>query len=149
MTHNIVPDSGGFQGKVHHFPVRVYYENTDFGGIVYHAEYLKFMERARTEFLRALDIHQNILAQKDLYFVVYHLEISYLSSATLDDSLVVKTQLCRLKGVGLVLSQKIYKGDKLLIECTVKLCVINALQKPQRLPKETFSTLNKYLLNTV
>jgi acyl-CoA thioester hydrolase len=144
----VSPDKGQIIGATHHFPLRVYYENTDLGQIVYHAEYVKFMERARTEFLRALGIHQSDLVDLNIFFVVYHMDISFHGSAKLDDILVAKTQLSILKGASLNLEQKVFRGEELLVAAEVKICVVNNLQKPTRFPKHIFSLLQDHLLIT-
>ena len=93
----IEPTSGQMRGSVHFFPLRVYYEDTDAGGIVYYANYLKFAERGRTEFLRTLGIEQQrVRAETGLMFVMHEGEIKYKKPARLDDILVVETVLSEL-----------------------------------------------------
>ena len=94
-------------GEVSEFPVRVYYEDTDAGGIVYNANYLKFMERARTEFLRAGDIEQDVLLQAGIAFVVSRTEIDFRSAARFNELLTVLTQVTEVKRASMRFSQQI------------------------------------------
>ena len=98
----------------HHFPLRVYYEDTDLGGIVYYANYLKFAERARTEMLRAAGIEQTVLrAESGIQFVVRHCAVDYYQSATLGDRLLIETRIVAARGARLTLEQDIFRlsGD--------------------------------------
>ncbi len=88
-----------------HWPVTVYYEDTDAGGVVYHANYLKFFERARTEMLRAVGVHQQSLLEQGIGFVVRHMEIDFLKGAKLDDHLEVVTRVSELKKASLTFCQ--------------------------------------------
>lgn len=109
-----------------HWPVRVYYEDTDAGGVVYHACYLKFFERARTEFLRSLGWNQQELLKKGLCaFVVSELSIRYKSPAKLDDQLDIRTQTKELRRASFVFDQRAYRGDQLISSAQVKVVCIN------------------------
>jgi acyl-CoA thioester hydrolase len=127
---------------IHRFALRVYYEDTDTGGIVYYANYLKFAERARTEVLRDLGITQRILMEEDgLAFAVRRCEVDYFAPARLDDALVVRTALRTLGAASLDLDQAIYRiGDgasepeQELARLMVRLAVINRGGRPTRLP---------------
>src|ERR1700677_4981875 len=102
------------------FPIRIYYEDTDAGGIVYHANYLKFAERGRTELLRALGLdHRKVLADHNLILVVRHVEIDYRAPARLDDSLEVRTETMSIGNTSIGLKQAIYRGEKLLADLKV------------------------------
>jgi acyl-CoA thioester hydrolase len=116
--------------------VRVYYEDTDAGGIVYYANYLKFYERARTEWLRSLGYEQQALASEHgLFFVVRRVEADYLQSARLDDQLHVSVRIERLGRVAIEFSQEIRKGDVLLSRCRTKVgCVSGEVFRPCELP---------------
>ncbi len=92
-------------------PVRIYYEDTDAGGVVYHANYLKFFERARTEWLRALEIEQRGLLEQGIAFVVRAASIEYLRPARLDDELMVETRIDTLKRASLVFAQRLLTQD--------------------------------------
>ena len=117
----------------HHFPVRVYWEDTDAGGIVYYANYLKFTERARTDLLRMLDIHQQtLMAQDGLNFVVRECKIEYLRSARLDDFLDVRTMISDVKGATMRMTQDVYCQDALLITSEVRVACLNKNGRPAR-----------------
>ncbi len=112
----------------HRFDVRVYYEDTDFSGVVYHASYLRFMERARTEFLRDLVIHQQAIfegAHGDPFgFAVRRMEIDFLRPARMDDMLVVETSACAIGGASIDLDQRILRAGETLIAAKVKVACI-------------------------
>lgn len=120
----------------HEFPVRVYFEDTDFSTNVYHAAYLKFFERARTEFLRAYDIHHNELAKDGLAFAVREMQISYDRAAHIDDLLVVLTQLSEVSGARFILSQSIDRESERICAARVVAVLLNQAGRPARLPKE-------------
>lgn len=119
-----------------HFPVRVYYEDTDAGGVVYYANYLKFCERARTEWLRHLGFGQQALAeQSGIFFVVRKVEMDYLQSARLDDELSVSVQVEKLGRVSIEFFQQIHRNGVLLAQCRTKVgCVSGEIFKPCALP---------------
>lgn len=118
------------------FDVRVYYEDTDFSGNVYHAAYVKFMERARTEFLRQLGIHHSELVRDSLYFVVRRLEVTYLAPAHIDDELVVVSQVKQLGGVRMVLEQSIFRVHDQITRGEVEVVLVGLDGKPKRLPTD-------------
>lgn len=101
------------------FPIRVYYEDTDAGGVVYHACYLHFFERARTEFLRQLGFSQQLLLSQSMAFVVKKMEIDYKKPAYLDDFLTVKSIISELKGAKIVFKQTLWRGEERLCEVSV------------------------------
>jgi tol-pal system-associated acyl-CoA thioesterase len=115
--------------------LRVYIEDTDAGGIVYYVNYLKFMERARTEFMRSLGFGKNFIFNSDLMFVVRDLSVSYMLPARLDDELEATVSIVRLRGAGIVFQQCIRRGNELLARAEVTIaCVDSAGLKPRRLP---------------
>jgi acyl-CoA thioester hydrolase len=120
----------------HRFPVRVYYEDTDFSGFVYHASYLRFLERGRTEWLRALGIEQSALAAAGpgaFGFVVRHMGIDFLKPARMDDLLIVETLARRIGGASLDLAQRLLRGADVLVGAEVRIgCVADG--RPVRLP---------------
>lgn len=120
------------------FPVRVYYEDTDAGGVVYHARYLHFYERARTEFLRSLNFSQQaLLNERQLAFVVKSMSIDYNVPAKLDDLLTVMTQVTEIKGATILFTQLLQRAETVLSTATVKVaCVDLSKMKPVALPKE-------------
>ena len=104
--------------KTHKFPVRIYYEDTDTAGIVYHANYLKFAERARTEFLREAGIEQSeLFAKHKIGFVVRRCEVDFLVGAKLDDLLIVESKVIEMKNASLTMEQKIYVDSANLSSC--------------------------------
>ena len=136
----------GAADSVHVFPVRVYYEDTDAAGIVYHASYLRFAERARTELLRGLKLNQKQLAiNDDLHFVVRSCEIRYLSTATLEDELVVESHISVVRGASLKAKQVVRRGAKDLVRLDVLVACVNSLGAPVRLPQRLRIALTGYL----
>ena len=118
--------------KPHRFSVRVYYEDTDFSGVVYHASYLRFMERGRTEMLRALGIEQ---AGLDFGFAVRAMQIDYLKPARMDDELTIETTTRSIGGATLDLDQRVLRGEEVLVTASVRIACI-AQGRPARLPKD-------------
>ena len=119
----------------HRFDLRVYYEDTDLAGIVYYANYLKFIERARTEYVRALGIDQTVLKNNDdIVFAVRRVEAYYLLPARFDDQLVVETSPVAVTGARIVLKQVVKRADTVLFEAIVTLIALRGTGKPVRLP---------------
>ncbi|MBP2548601.1 acyl-CoA thioester hydrolase [Neorhizobium galegae] len=121
----------------HRLVQRVYYEDTDFSGLVYHARYLHFLERGRTDYLRCLGCEQSALLSVDdegLVFVVHRMEIDFKAPARMDDVLVIHTRTEKAGGAKMVLVQEIRRGDTLLIAARVIIAVINRVGRPRRLP---------------
>src|SRR5579863_7209045 len=110
-TEAVRPASGAFEGLEHVLPLRVYYEDTDFTGLVYHASYLRFFERGRTEFLRAAGIeHQALLESADpCAFAVTRMSIAFRKAARVDDALAVRTAFLALKGVRIEARQRVLR----------------------------------------
>lgn len=123
-------------GPAGHWRVRVYYEDTDAGGIVYHASYLRFFERARTEWLRALGLdHPSLRDRFAVMFAVRRVEIGFHRPARLDDELELVTTLERAQGARLVLVQRALRDAARICEARVELVVINQELRPARLPE--------------
>ena len=121
----------------HDFPVRVYYEDTDLAGIVYYANWLRFIERGRSEWLRALGIDQAALkAQSGLVFAVRRIEADYLRPARFDDLLNVRTDLHAMTPARLVLDQQVARGGTVLFSARVTIVCLTAAGRPARLPAE-------------
>ena len=118
----------------HTFPIRVYYEDTDFSGNVYHAAYLKFMERGRTEFLRDIGVHHSELVKEGIAFAVRSMQLDFLAAAHIDDLLTVITEVAGKTGVRLTLSQRILRGDDMLVTAEVVVVAIKD-GKATRLPQ--------------
>lgn len=122
--------------------LRVYIEDTDAGGIVYYVNYLKFMERARTEFMRSLGFGKDYIFNHDLMFVVRDVGVRYHRPARLDDELLAKVRLVEVRGATLVLQQDVYCDEKLLAAAAVTIaCVDRTGLRPRRLPKVMLNTL--------
>jgi len=120
----------------HRFPVRIYYEDTDFSGNVYHAAYLKFFERGRTEFLRALGIHHSELAGQGIAFAVRSMQIDFAAPARIDDLLTVTTEVAAFTGARLVLNQTILREESVLTTARVVVAAIRTGGGAARLPAE-------------
>ena len=125
--------------------IRVYYEDTDAGGVVYYANYLKFFERGRTEWLRALGMDQHTLAlQEQMMFVVMHADIAYRQPARLDDRILVRTSVTELGGSTILFSQQALRDDTLLASADIRICAVNTLSfKPTRLSPSLRDLLKK------
>ncbi len=134
----ISPHSGFMKDAIHHFPLRVYYEDTDVGGVVYYANYLKFMERARSEMLRVLGIDQKAMLEynspEDVSFVVRRAEIDFNRSAEFDDHLMVTSEIIKLGGASLVIKQDIMSNDETLVSGIIRIAAIDSDGKPKKLP---------------
>ena len=127
----------------HQYTLRVYYDDTDAGGIVYHANYLIFFERARTEWLRELGVVQSSLLTQDIAFVVRKVQMDNLTSAKFDDLLTVKSQITQTKKASIVFSQKLYNQAGVLI-CQAEVlvaCVRLSLAKPCAIPTNILGVL--------
>lgn len=125
-------------------PLRVYYEDTDAGGVVYYANYLAFMERARTEWLRSLGYeNQQLLDEQGVVFAVRRAAVDYISPARLDDLLEVVVSLSRIKRASLVFEQQILRGDELLCKGEITLvCVGLEHFKPTAIPDSIMQEIN-------
>jgi len=126
----------GETNKVHRLYIKIYYEDTDAGGVVYYANYLKYFERARTEFLmdKGIDIVQ--YHNEGYFFVVIHVEISYRRPATLGDEIEITTELAGLSSATIAMNHKVLKQGEILVESSVRLACINREGRPQRIPEE-------------
>ncbi|HBK92477.1 MAG TPA: tol-pal system-associated acyl-CoA thioesterase [Parvularcula sp.] len=118
--------------------VRVYYEDTDFSGVVYHARHLQFFERGRTEALRACGIsHSDLLARAEpLAFAVRRMTVEWLAPARIDDLLTVSTEFLEVRGARMTLAQAIRRGDDRIATAAVEAAAMNLSGRPRRLPPE-------------
>jgi len=121
---------------VHRYSVRVYYEDTDMGGIVYHANYLRYIERARSDWVRQLGNDQNAMREAGIVWVVRKIEAEYLATAKFEDELTVETHLRELSGARLTMDQVVKRGDQPIFTASVMAVCMNAAGKPVRLPAE-------------
>ncbi|MFF0921836.1 tol-pal system-associated acyl-CoA thioesterase [Rhizobium leguminosarum] len=138
MTERPFSISGELTEAGHRLVQRVYYEDTDFSGLVYHARYLHFLERGRTDYLRCLGVEQRELVSADeegLVFVVHRMEIDFKSPARMDDVLTILTHTEKAGGAKMVLNQQIRSGETLLIAAKVIIAAINARGRPRQLPE--------------
>lgn len=137
---------GVLEGKVHRFPVRVYYENTDAGGVVYHADYLCFLERARTDFLQAAGItHALLRAQATpTAFAVRRVEADFLKPAALEDRLTVHTTFAEVRGPRFLISQQIRRGEEILVSAELEVACITLDGKAARPPKVLVNALSPF-----
>lgn len=134
---------------IHRFALRVYYEDTDLAGIVYYANYLKFIERARTEMVRAAEIDQTQLkSEQGIVFAVKRVEAEYISPAKFDDELVVETRLIDTKGASFVMEQTVLRCDTRLFFANVRLVCLNDQGRASRLPADIRQRIERLSANT-
>lgn len=137
MSNLDTPYRGGFAGREHRFALTVYFEDTDTAGIVYYANYLKFMERARSDMLRAVGIDQKAeLERTGSAYAVAEVSIRYRKPAFLGDDLVVVSTLEAVRAVSVTIQQRVMRGPDLLTDAMVTAAFLTADQRPQRQPKE-------------
>jgi len=129
----------------HCLTIRVYYEDTDLAGVVYYANYLRFIERGRTELLREAGVDQVALKRdRGLVFVVRSLTIDYLAPARFDDLLEVRTTVTRLRGASVEMAQEVWRGADCLVRAAVTIACMDAAGRPQRLPAEVRGGLGHF-----
>lgn len=133
--------------KTHHLPVRVYYEDTDFTGVVYYANYLKFLERGRTDALRCAGVsHAEILKlDPPLGFAVRRINVEYLKPARIDDALTIETRFSAAKGARLVIRQRVICAAEVLVTADVEAACIDLEGRPRRLPKTLLERVQRYV----
>lgn len=137
-----VPASGQISAGVHRFPLRVYFEDTDLGGVVYHANYLRFLERARSDLLHVLGIDQQGAFAADIgVYVVADLNIRYVAPATLGDALIIDTWCSEIGAVTLTMQQRVRRADQLLAEAQVRVGFLTKAGRPQRQPADWLQRL--------
>tara|TARA_Y100001933_G_scaffold96498_1_gene97322 strand:- start:136 stop:573 length:438 start_codon:yes stop_codon:yes gene_type:complete len=141
--------SGIIKKNTHFFQIRVFYEDTDFTGIVYHANYLKFAERGRTNFLRLLGINHSELmnAEEPKYFVVYKMNTKFLGSSTIDDLLEVRSNFIGVEGIRLKINQDIFNNQKKVFSADIEFALLNKDAKPLKFPNDMKLKIKKYLEN--
>lgn len=132
-----VPADGRFVGREHRFPLRVYFEDTDVAGIVYYANYLRFMERARSAMLRAVGIDQRgVLESEGGVYAVAQVAIKYRRPARLDDVLLVVSRVREVRAASAVIHQRVMRGDEVLTDAQVTAAFLTNDGRPQRQPRE-------------
>ena len=145
MAIELTPPGGRLDGTAHYFPVRVYYEDTDLSGIVYHANYLKWFERARSDLLRLLGIDQRAAVEAgEGAYAVADLTIRYVAPAKLDDEVVIASRPIELRAASCRLHQKALRGEDLLAEAQLRVGFVGPDGRPRRQPdawRTAFATL--------
>lgn len=137
MTGFDTPYRGGFIGPEHHFALSVYFEDTDTAGVVYYANYLKFMERARSDMIRAVGVDQSeVLRSGGGAYYVADCHIRYLKPARLGDDLLVISKVLDVRGVSVRIHQRVMRGEEQLTDAKVTAAFLDANGRPQRQPKE-------------
>jgi acyl-CoA thioester hydrolase len=121
------------QNGVHQLQMRVYYEDTDFSGFVYHANYLKFCERARSDWIRLLGINQNAMDESNIVIVIRKMVCDFLRPARFDDILTVESSLGDCTGVRMIMHQRVKRGDESLFTAEVTAVLVDKAGKPKRL----------------
>ena len=141
------PSGGWLEGRTHVFPVRVYYEDTDFSGVVYHANYLRFMERGRSECLRLMGAgHQGMLGNAEpLVWAVRRMNVEFLKPARMEEALTVRTSMLELAGARMRLAQRVLRGKETLVKAEVEVCTITLDGRPRRVPDSTRKKLEFFL----
>lgn len=143
----LLPHSGIIKDGEHILPLRVYYKNTDAGGIVYYTNYLKYMERERSDMLRKLGIDQGemlkFLNPDNIKFVVVRSEVDYIKSAELDDEITVHTRVSDLGKASLSMTQEVRRRDDILAKDVIRAASLNKQNRPARLPKKIIDKLTK------
>ena len=131
------PVEGRFDGREHRFPVRVYFEDTDLSGVVYHANYLRYMERARSDMLRLVGVDQRATMEAGGgAYAVADLHIKYRRPAKLDDALIVVSRLTQLRAAAVRIHQRVMRGQEILAEADVTAALVAPDGRPKRQPAE-------------
>jgi len=118
----------------HHLPIRVYYEDTDMAGIVYYANYLRYIERARSDWVREMGIDQLAMKAEGVVFAVRRVEADYLAPARLDDVLTVETRIVAVTGARLVMEQRVLRGPDMIFSAQVTIACLSRSGRPAKLP---------------
>ena len=144
MTH---PTAGHFEGREHVLPIRVYYEDTDFTGVVYHANYVRYFERGRSDFLRMAGVSHSDLLERDdpAAFVVTRMAVDFRQAARIDDALLVRTTYDTVKGPRLTISQRILRGEALIAEARVEAACISLAGRPRKPPPGLVAAISPWL----
>jgi acyl-CoA thioester hydrolase len=144
---NVLKGLGFFEGMVHILPISIYYEDTDLSGFVYHANYLRYMERGRTEFFRLAGISKmaGLEEEEPTAWTLRSVSVEYLKPARLDDVIHVRSRLIGLTGARMRALQRITRGETLLVEGRIEACITTLTGKPRRLPKKVQETLAPFV----
>ena len=147
MTPDPTPSAGWLVGREHQLPVRIYYEDTDFTGVVYHANYLRYFERGRSDFFRVAGVsHKLMLERPDpSAFTLTKVTIEYRRAARIDDALLVRTTYDAVKGPRLFVSQRITRGDDLIAEAQLEAACIDLAGRARKPPPELVAAIRPLL----
>lgn len=142
------PSSGWLEGREHCLPVRIYYEDTDFTGMVYHANYLRYFERGRSDFFRVVGVSHSALLElpEPTAFTIIRIELDFKRAARVDDALLVRTTYDDVKGPRLLVSQRITRGDELIAAAQVQAVCIDMKGRAIRPPRGMADLLKPYFL---
>jgi acyl-CoA thioester hydrolase len=140
------PSAGTIRGNLHILPVRIYYEDTDFSGMVYHANYLRYFERGRSDVLRLLGVgHSELAARAEpLAFTVRRIEVDYLLPARIDDALEVRSLWEEAAGARFRVRQEVYRGEERLAAARVEVVCISMTGRPRRIPGDLLAAFQKF-----
>ncbi len=145
MDDDLPPSAGVFVAREHRLAMRIYYEDTDFTGLVYHASYLRFLERGRSDFLRLAGADHVAMAAVETAFAVLRLEIDFRRAARIDDAVVVVTRIAAARGPRLQFVQEVERGGQILCAAKVEVACIDAAGRARRPPPVLQRTLAPYL----
>ncbi len=148
MSDTPHPSHGVFQGHTHILPARVYYEDTDFSGVVYHGAFVKFLERGRTEYLRAAGVHHREMLAMDepIAFTIQKLNLVYHRPGRIDDALEIRSIFYKSRGARLLADQSVWRDDELLVEAQVTAACINLAGRARRMPKFVVDKVGPHLV---
>ena len=143
---DLKPADGVLRGSAHHFPLRVYFEDTDVAGIVYYANYLRFIERARSDMLRLIGVDQRgALEGGEGVYAVAEISVKYRSPARLADDLVVVTEIEEVRAASVLIHQRVMRGDRLLADARVTAAFLTPDGRPRRQPREWVEAFERLL----
>ncbi len=147
MSETDQPSAGRIEGRTHFLPVRIYYEDTDFSGVVYHANYLRYFERGRSDFLRVAGIaHAALLEEENpTAFAVNRITLDFVKPARIDDALVVRTRYDEVRGPRLLISQALLKAGAEIARAQVEACCISLTGRPKKPPPLLVERLKPFL----
>jgi len=138
------PSAGWLDGREHVLPVRIYYEDTDFTGVVYHANYVRYFERGRSDFLRLAGIRHAELQDQDAAFAIVRMELEFKRVARIDDALSVRTTYDSARGPRLFIGQQIFRGEALICRAQVEAACIDLGGRPRKPPAGMLEQLRPY-----
>lgn len=149
MDNIAFPISGQIVDDEHQLMVRIYYEDTDFSGLVYHANYLKYFERGRSEYMRLLGVHHHQLANLEtpLAFAVADIHIAYKVPARIDELICIRSRLIQARGASFTIEQRVTREDQLLAEGQVQVVCIDMAGRPKRMPKHLMGMIQSQVVS--